>query len=194
MKDKKFITSIFIAIFALLLFMTSLKSTTTIELSLKEMCEKSSDIVIAKTISVNSYQTSDQKHIYTDFKLEVIENIKGRFQQKDILKLTLYGGTFNGITAIVFGDPRFSVDEQSMLFLSERQSIKTGQNYLIVVGTSQGKFNIITDPITNAKMVIREQVNIPLQIEKDGGKLPLTNTTPMSLDDFLIHISQYLNP
>ncbi len=176
----KFLAFVFVGIIVVLFCTTPSNSTTMIEFSLKDLCLKSSDIIIARTISVNTYLKPGQQRIFTNVQLEVSDKIKGRFQKQDRLKLTLYGGTVNGITTIVVGAAQFTVGEQSLLFLSERQSARSRQNYFVVAGLSQGKFNIFTDSETNEEKVVREQIEVPLRLEKNGTRLTLTNCQSMT--------------
>jgi len=193
MKHKKISSFVFIGILVVLFYITPSNSIAQqIEFSLKELCIISSDIIIARTISVNSYSELDQKRIFTDIQLEVSDKIKGQFQKQAQLKLTFYGGTVNGITTIVVGAPHFSVGEQSLLFLLEKQSARTGQNYHVVVGLSQGKFNIFTDELTNEEKVVRDQIAVPLQLEKNGSRLTLTNSQSIMLTNFINYINTYI--
>ena len=191
MKYKNFKMLVFFGIITLFLCITAANSTTMVELSLKDMCQKSSHIVVARTISVNSYLKPGQQRIYTDIVLEVTEKIKGQLQNQESLKLTVYGGTIDGITTLVVGAPTFTVGKQSVLFLLEKKSARSGQNHFTVVGLSQGKFNIFTDNKTNTKKVVRDQLESPLRLEKDGNRLSLTNSQSITLTDFLNRIKNY---
>jgi len=142
MEHKKFtlafFTVAFVVIMVALFGVISLYATTWLELTLKDLCEQSSDIIIAEVVSAQSYK--EENRIYTKVELGVIDKIKGRFRKFDKFNLTQYGGTVNGITTIVVGAPNFIVGEKSVLFLLERNSIRGGKNF-IVLGLSQGKFN-----------------------------------------------------
>jgi hypothetical protein len=190
MRHKKFTSRLFVLIFVgsivSLCCVTTFYATTFIEFTLKDLCMKSDHIIVAQVVSMKSYWNPDQRRIFTEIQLEVNDNIKGQFQKQDQLKLTVYGGTVNGITTIVVGAPRFTVGERSVLFLSERHSVKFGRNF-IVVGLSQGKFNIFIDKETGEDKVMREQIEFPLQLEKEGLSLPLTNTQAITLRDFVKH-------
>lgn len=192
MKDKKISTFTFIGILVVIFYITPSNSTAQqIEFSLKELSMNSSDIIIVRTISINSYSKLDQKRIFTDIQLEVSDKIKGQFQKQDQLKLKFYGGTVNGITTIVVGSPQFIVGEQSLLFLFKKQSARTGKDYFVIIGLSQGKFNIFTDGLTNEEKVVRDQINVPLQLEKNGKRLTLTNSQSIMLTNFLNYINTY---
>jgi hypothetical protein len=158
----------------------------------RKMCAISSDIVMARVISVQSYLRSEQRRIFTDIELEVDETLKGHSQKYDRMKLTMYGGTVDGITTIVVGAPNFTLGERSVLFLLETQSAQFGRNFG-VVGLSQGKFDIFIDQATQEEKVVRDQTGFPLQLEKAGPRLALTNTLALPLGDFVKHIKTYVN-
>jgi hypothetical protein len=137
-------------------------ATTFIRTTLKEMCALSSDIVIARVISMKSYLRQEQRRIFTDVELEVDEMLKGQFEKRDRIRLIMYGGTVDGITTTVVGAADFTIGERSVLFLLARQSSQFGRNF-VVVGMSQGKFDIFVDQATAEEKVIRDQINLPLQ-------------------------------
>lgn len=196
MKQKQFIFRLFIvASFEIMITFVGvifLYATTSRELTLKNLCEQSSDIVIVKVISAQSYLVKEKNRIFTKIELEVTDNLRGQFQKYDKFNLTIYGGTVNGITTIVIGASTFIIGEKSILFLSQRKSNGSGKNF-IVVGMAQGKFNLFFDPVTKEEKVVREKINIPLQLEKDGIRLPLTETQAMPLPDLINHIKAYFN-
>ena len=66
-----------------LFFVTSLSATTMIELTLKDLCDQSSDIVMVKVISAQSYLVKKENRIFTKIELEIIDKIKGQFQKYD---------------------------------------------------------------------------------------------------------------
>jgi hypothetical protein len=196
MKSKRIATRynalIFTSMIAPLIFITLSSASTVIELTLKDMCSVSSDIVITRAISIQSYLRSDQNRIFTDIQLEVNDVMKGQFQKGDQIKLTMYGGTVNGITTFVVGAPQFDFGKHSVLFLLESQSTHFGRNFA-VVGLSQGKFDIFVDQATQEEKVVRDQIHFPLQLEKGGLRLSLTSTQALPLSDFVKHIKTHVN-
>ena len=71
----------FVVIMMVLFCITTTESTTMLELSLKDLCSESSDIIVTRTIALHSYLKPDQKRIYTDIQFEVNDRIKGRLQK-----------------------------------------------------------------------------------------------------------------
>ena len=166
-------------------------STSVKEMSLKDLCKSSNEIVIARVIDLQSYLISDKNRIYTKINIEVEESIKGNLKSKEQFTLSIYGGTMNGITTFVVGGPQFSPGENIILFLKQfKDSIATNKG-LFVAGLSQGKFNIIEDEKTKLKMVIRDQCEKLLLSEKDNSTILLTSLNAISLSDFLQYINNY---
>lgn len=188
MKYRKFDTIGVVCIIVMLLWNTSAYSTSMHVYTLEDLCTKSSDIIVARTVSVKCYVKPKTKRIYTDVELEVLDNLKGKLQKNNKIKLTLYGGTVDGVTTLVVGSPSFLEEKTSLLFLAEGKSPKAGPRRLRVKGLSQGKFNIFSDSETEKQMVVREQVSEKLRLDKDGNILELTNDKSMLLTDFLNQI------
>ena len=124
---------IYFLIILLLLFAGQSSASFIKAFTLEDLCNNSSDIIIASVVSKNSYYNSDKNRIYTDVFLKVEEKIKGNFQKQDLLKLKLYGGTVNGITTFVVGAPQFTIAEKTFLFLNERQSSESKNNYFSII-------------------------------------------------------------
>ncbi len=165
-------------------------ASTVVEMTLKEMCSESSDILIARVTSVQSYLHQEQNRIFTDIQLEADEVFKGPFQKLGKVVLTMYGGTVNGTTTIVVGAPQFNIDQRSLLFLFETQAPQPRRD-LAVIGLSQGKFDIFVDQASAEEKVIRDQINFSLQLEKNGQRLSVTNTQALPLRDLVNHIKTY---
>lgn len=163
-----------------------------VELSLKDLSNKSTDIVIARIVLTKSYFVKEEKRIFTKIELEVLKSLKGQSRAFERLTLTVYGGTVNGTTTIVIGAPRFTPGEKSILFLTKVSLLDGAKNFL-VSGLSQGKFNVFTDSSTGIEKVVRDQIDIPLKPEKGASPFPLTNRDAISLQDFVKHIIVYIN-
>ncbi len=162
-----------------------------IELSLRDLCERSNNIILARVISTQSFFNDKEKRILTNIKVEVTENFKGELKPSSNLVFTVLGGTVNGTSTFVLDAPTFNVNEESILFLSS-VNLPNNQKNHVVVGLSQGKFNVSIDPITKVKKVSREQIEIPLKLDKDSSPLPLTSRESIALNEFVKDIDQYL--
>jgi hypothetical protein len=106
-------------------------------------------IVRGKVLSVSSSYDQQQDRIYTYVTIKVQEVLKGNITERRIVLKEL-GGTVGDTTMIVFGNPQFAVGEQTLVYLDTWAdgSLRTHQMFL-------GKFNIIDDPATGQKMVVR---------------------------------------
>jgi len=176
METKKIKKSFAMTLMLLFWWVSESSATIFVEVPLKTLCVGSNHIVIGRMLSKQSYRGLNGKQIYTDVTLEITEKIKGVLQKGDRIKLTLAGGTVDGITTLVLGGPRFNEGEESLLFISERISESTGQKYLKLFGLAHGKFDIFTDAKTNERRVIRDQVDLPLTLEKGGPSLEVSST------------------
>jgi hypothetical protein len=185
-----FISSILVIFACFITVNVQLNATTLVELSLKELCKKSTDIVNARVISIQSYLSENKRRIFTDIELEVLSNIKGKTKVSQKIRLTVYGGTVNGVSTIVVGAPKFSVGEQTILFLSNISTNNGGVNYR-VSGLSQGKFNVYADPVTKIEKVVRDNFEKPLRQEINGSTIFITSKKSILLQDFLSWISIY---
>ena len=160
------------------------------ELSLKDLCSLSSDIIIAKPVSYFTFQSKDTRHIYTKIKFEVSEKIKGRFDKEDTFEMTVYGGTYNGISKIVIDAPTYMIEEESILFLSENKSKEPLRIFLTVTGGVQGKYNIYVDEKDGLKKVLREQALIQLPNEESNRCAKINPNQQSTLNEILNQIKK----
>lgn len=161
------------------------------ELTLKEMCNQSTDIVIAKIVAKNSYYSFDKKDVFTDVTLKVTKKIKGKFKTNEEIKIKTYGGTIDGITTLIVGGPSFQENTSSVYFFEEKKSTKTGkiENHRIV-GFSQGKFDIIEEK--NEKKVKRDSGFTRFVLDDSGESLDFSHGKSFSLDNFIQQITKHL--
>jgi hypothetical protein len=102
-------------------------------LSLDELAQKSTDIVRAKV--VGSYTDFRGSVIYTHWKLQVVERLKGADQAA--VEVLIPGGTAGRFHQDVPGAPRLVAGNVYLLFL---WTAKSGSTY--VTGLSQGVFDL----------------------------------------------------
>ncbi|MDD5766293.1 MAG: hypothetical protein PHW79_08640 [Candidatus Marinimicrobia bacterium] len=185
---------IFIFIFSLVLFClmkTSVNASTLSELTLKDLCDNSSDIVIAEVISRVSYLKKDEKRIYTTIKIHITEKLKGEITASEEISLKVIGGSVDGITTLVIGAPSFNVGEKSILFLNKIVAKNGDKNY-VVTGLSQGKFNIFSDSESKTDKVVRDHFGIPLKPEKDISPLFINDKESIQIQEFLDFVIKYI--
>lgn len=161
------------------------------EITLKEMCNQSTDIIIAKIVSKNSYHSFDKKDVFTDVTLKVTKKIKGKFNANENMKIITYGGTIDGITTYVVGAPTFQINTSSILFLAEIKSKTTGKitNHRII-GSSQGKFDVVDD--NNVKKIQRKSDYGTLILDESRNNLDLSHGKAINFDNFIKNITKYL--
>jgi hypothetical protein len=102
-------------------------------LSLDELAQKSTDIVRAKVLG--SYTDFRGSVIYTHWKLQVVERLKGADQAA--VEVLIPGGTAGRFHQDVPGAPRLVAGNVYLLFL---WTAKSGSTY--VTGLSQGVFDL----------------------------------------------------
>src|SRR5215467_11299674 len=127
-------------------------------------------IVIANVLSVSSSLDESRNRVFTYTTLRVQEVLKGQIaEQKIVVKEE--GGDIGYRGTIVYGTPRFSPGEKVLLYLNTwgDGSLRTHQMFL-------GKFNIVRDPDTGKKVVVRSTpdsevvyLKAPAQSQQQGG-------------------------
>lgn len=106
-------------------------------------------IVRGEVLSVTSNYDSGKDRIYTYVRIQVQEVLKGQITAQMIVLKEL-GGEVGDRAMIIFGNPQFRPGEQTLVYLDTWAdgSLRTYQMFL-------GKFNVIDDPATGQRMVVR---------------------------------------
>ncbi|HXG67626.1 MAG TPA: putative Ig domain-containing protein, partial [Blastocatellia bacterium] len=106
-------------------------------------------IIRAKVLSVGSGLDEREDRIFTYVTLRVQEVYKGEIAERKIV-LKQEGGQVGDRVSIIFGTPQFTPGEKVLLYLETWPdgSFRTHQLFL-------GKFNIIKDPQTGRRLVVR---------------------------------------
>lgn len=105
-------------------------------ISVAELAEKSSLIVMGIATNTQSYYTADRTIILTDVHFKVTDKIRGECADEIVIRLE--GGTVDKTTTFVLGGPEFSIGEEVLLCV---ERIKDAKQYRIF-GFNQGKFDI----------------------------------------------------
>lgn len=135
----------------MLLGMSSIASAaSTVKMDLDDLVTKSDRIVIGKCVKVTSEWSKGK--IYSQNTIQVSDNLKGDALGSYVVT-TLGGKAYHPtlkteISMNVSGGLIFTPNEEVVLFTKQN---RLGQNQ--VVGMSQGKFNIVTDKDTGAKII-----------------------------------------
>lgn len=114
---------------------------------LEEMVETAERVFLGTCLSVQCERALSG--ISTRVVFRATERIKGTFDS-DTVVLRLPGGVLNGVRCTIPGMPSFEPGEEVVAFLT----VEDAEGYPWVVGLSQGKFSVITDPASQTKVVV----------------------------------------
>lgn len=139
--------SILKAVFAvafLLLFSSSTAPAQSIHMSLEELSQTSTAIVLGETQQTRSFWNENRSQILTEITVRVDESLKGSVGAETVI--TVPGGRVGNALYEVSDMPVFVDGEEILVFLWEHPTGKT-----IVTGGAQGKLEVLVDPISGAK-------------------------------------------
>lgn len=153
-----------------------LHSATLERLSLSDMAAKSTVIQRAKVL--DSYASYSGSAIYTHYKLQVSESLKGI----SVADVAVPGGVAGGTRQIVPGAPSFQTGDEYVFFLW------TGKNGLSqVVGLTQGLFRVAAGNAANPTVV--RNASHELMLDHNSGHAVKDETLTMSLSDLRSQIA-----
>ena len=143
-----------------------------------EQMMESSDAVIHGTIA-RTWSAWDSSHefIWTHYELHLTESMLG--DRLDKVVISEPGGTVGNESMEIVGAPRYRIGEEVVLLTA-----RTPIGYLRTSGWGQGRFDVVADPRTGAKVVRSGLAGIEL-VEPAGAATaaPLKpGTSPKSLD------------
>jgi hypothetical protein len=108
-------------------------------LSLQELSDRSSLIVVGAVSKMESLWNPERTKIFTFIQIEVEDYIKGA--ERELLTVRIPGGTAEGITEVHPGGPTFVEGEKVLLFLAP------GDGYSDSAGLNQGTYSILGDRV-----------------------------------------------
>ena len=140
-----------LGILSVLLWCNTTYATTMKGLSMAELVNKSSLIVEGRVSQISSLWNENRTMIVTHIDITLTSNalikgeladplIKGELQDKKIT-LKFLGGSVDGITTVVLGNPSFVLDEQVLLFLHPGRG-REFQGFSRIIGRAQGKYQV----------------------------------------------------
>jgi hypothetical protein len=164
---------------------TPASATTAVRLSNDAMAAAADIIAVGTAIDVQA--AWEGRTLVTVVTLKVNESLKGNAGAT--LSVALPGGVDANrrvpVAMTYAGAPSIAIGEEVFVFLSRDEDVQSG---LTVVGFSQGKFSIVTDPAGN-RFVSRDLTTLML----DGGAGITSGTRSlMSLDEFRAEIAAYV--
>ena len=123
------------------------ESTTVKPFAFEGLCESAQSIVHVRCLEKKSLMLPDREGVFTQYRFDVVERIKGDTGQE--LVLVLPGGHVDGRHLEVLGMPKFVPGQETVLFLSEKDAhgspwpVGLGQGcYGIAVG-EDGKRQVV---------------------------------------------------
>lgn len=146
-----------IASSAILMLLCILPATAQQRVSLEKLVETSEAVVVARTMTTESFWNEDKTAILTRVVLEVEDQLSGLAPTRT--EVIVPGGRIGNIIQEVSDMPTFSADEESVVFLERHRS-----GVLIVSGGLHGKLPVQRDKDTGIRFV--------------SGSSPLFETTP----------------
>ncbi len=153
-------------------------TTTLVRLDAKSLTLRSDAIVTAQ-VSRPPKPVKEGKMTYTEITLLVEEYVKvaPSLQGAQYVRIKQLGGTYNGVTTVVPGMPSFRTGERVLVFLRLNAETKDYR----VVGLSQGKYEVHTDPETGEDYVIQhlsQQASVPVRHAPERVGFNLDLATP----------------
>lgn len=124
-----------------------------------------SELIVRGTVVEVWTERDDRGGIWTRAQVEVEEVFKGDASLTAVV-VDQRGGTYGGLLDQVEGAPRFSVGEETVLFL---ETLRNG--HTVSVGMVQGKFTVTMDPYQKKKIV--QRFTTPYGSAYDGRFVPL---------------------
>lgn len=114
-----------------------------------EQLTDASDYIVRGVVTNTWVDLDEQRGIHwTRVQLEVNEVFKGPEDTTE-LQLDIMGGFLNGKGTVIGDVPRFSPDEEVLVFVEVLES-----GILVPVGLKQGKMTIRIDPFTGQEMLV----------------------------------------
>ena len=126
-----------------------------LHLSLEEMAEESSAILLGRCVEVRSAWSAEGAGIVTHNVFEAREYYKGNLGPR--VTLTELGGQVGNMVAEYSGVPRFRVGEEALLFVWTNP-----HGVHQVIGLTQGKFRVRRDSKTGEVLLRQASSNEPM--------------------------------
>jgi hypothetical protein len=122
-------------------------ATSVLALQDEQLVSLSRVILTGRVTAVTSEWNTDNTQIYTTVRIAVADVLKGE-HSGDTYTLRLLGGRVGDTVMEVVGAPSFTAGDDVVLFVD-----RNAQAVVPLVGMSQGKLTITTDPATGARVI-----------------------------------------
>ena len=114
---------------------------------IEDMPSQADFVVVGKVIDSDCHWEQKGVMIYTDYVIEVKENILGKTEP--IIFMNFAGGTVDGESVVVSGSPQLEVGETYLLF-----GLENGKSYAPVVGRGQGIFRVLDEKASGKQYIV----------------------------------------
>ena len=182
---KNYLFTLSLAVFLIYSFLiigcTKSHATREIRMDMAELAKTSADVVVAKCISTETKKDENTGLIFTYTTFKVDESLKGEYGDEIVLRVI--GGTVGDTTVNAPDAPRFSPDEEVVLFLGPRNT----KGYPMLKSIYSGIYRIRTDE-SGAKVVTPPAGY--LHDADSNAESRVTTDNKIYLDDFIDSISQ----
>ena len=125
-----------------------------------------SDLVVRGTVESVWTEQDDHGHIFTRALVKVTRVLKGEADVDDYVTVEAAGGVLENLQMLVPGSARYSVGEDTLLFLTDKPS----RGVYGTVAMGLGKYTVRPDPLSGAPILV--QFMLPQDKAYDARFLP----------------------
>jgi len=158
-------------------------------MSLERLVVTSDAVVLGRAGEARTFRESNGRMV-TRVTYEVEQYVTGEGPAQ--ISVRLLGGTMDGVTQYVHGEPRLPRGEATLLFL-ERRPQAAGKIF-VISGLSQGAFRVVEDKKTAARFAVRDLDALNLTDPPPVDRLGLARScmsTFLPLDKLLTLIRKF---
>lgn len=131
---------VLLSLCALLGGVPTASATTLVRQSLEQLVTTHQTIVVGEVLEATSYWNSDHTFILTDVRIGISDLLKGN-ANKNILTVTLLGGTVGDLTTVIVGGAALELGRSYLLFLNP-EGLPGVRQALTVREHVQGAFDV----------------------------------------------------
>jgi hypothetical protein len=148
----------------LCLLVTSASAATAVRASIEQLSTTADAVVRVRCVESEAAFSADRSTIETKVRLSVLETVAGSVAEE--ITVVCRGGRVGEAVLRVRGQPTFSRDEESILFLRRDR-----RGAWRVLGWSQGKFRIDRDGETGTVRAIQDLTGLCFARPSDGTRI-----------------------
>ncbi|MBI3819187.1 MAG: hypothetical protein HY286_10885 [Planctomycetes bacterium] len=183
-RAKAFVNFLLFSILSSVVVGGALRATVVERKNLPDLVKASARIVEGKVTKTEACYDR-MGGIATSVTIEVSHGIRGA-KDAEKIEFKIIGGELGGRGLIVAGFPKFQVQDEMLLFLTE----ETVRGICVPVGLGQGKFNIQRDPKTGAKRISRDLAGLETIDPATGRTVSLGESAQFDYDTTIKNIEK----